>query len=226
MNTRNRKLALLIIAGILAVWTFGLVSTCYAADTVTLELKDVDVTTAIESLFKGSGKNYVIEQGVYGRIPTLSIKDVEFDQALRLITRSNGLTFRIDQGTYMISPKPAVTNMGTGMMGSMTPGAMTPGAGMMNPQTAATTTTTKPSVLEKFQLMYSSASDIEDIIYGDSGSDDDYDDDDDSYNSSDDDNNDNNSRSSRSNRSSSSSRSSRSSSSSSRSSSRSSSSNW
>jgi len=211
----------------LAVWTFGLVSTCYAADTVTLELKDVDVTTAIESLFKGSGKNYVIEQGVYGRIPTLSIKDVEFDQALRLITRSNGLTFRIDQGTYMISPKPAVTNMGTGMMGSMTPGAMTPGAGMMNQQTAATTTT-KPSVLEKFQLMYSSAYDIEEIIYGSSSNNNGDYDSDSSYNSNDSyNNNDSNSRSSRSSRSSSSSSSSRSSrSSSSRSSSRSSSSNW
>ena len=101
------------------------------AEGVTLELKDVDVATAIESLFKGSGKNFVIEQGVYGRIPTLSIKDVEFDAALRIITKTAGLVYRIDQGTYMIGVKPPAV---VSCMGTMTSGMMRPVSGMLKKQ--------------------------------------------------------------------------------------------
>lgn len=160
MCRKNRNIGFLILAILVSVWTFGMATVCTAADTVTLELKDVDVTTAIESLFKGSGKNFIIEPGVFGRIPTLSIKDVEFEQALKLITRTAGLTFRIDTGTYMVGLKPVSTgqtgirNMGDGPginMGSM------PGANQLGAQPV---TAVKPATLEKFTLTYTGPQDI------------------------------------------------------------------
>ena len=168
MNRKNRSSVFLILAALAAVWTMSFTTACYAADTVTLELKDVDVTTAIESLFKGSGKNYIIEPGVYGRIPTLSIKDVEFDQALRLITRTVGLTYRIDQGTYMITAKPQVSAMGNNPLGTgMGPGGISSlGPGGALGQSALTQTTLKPETLDKFTLTYTGPWDILNYIGG------------------------------------------------------------
>ena len=53
-----------------------LVCRCVAADNhgnVSLDLKDVDVRAAIESLFRGTGMNFTIDQDVQGTIPSVVI---------------------------------------------------------------------------------------------------------------------------------------------------------
>lgn len=82
-----------------------------AQETVTLDLKDVDIRVAIEALFRNTGRNFAIDQNVSGTIPVLSFKDVPFETALRQLTRSAGLVFRVDGDIYIISRKPESTEI-------------------------------------------------------------------------------------------------------------------
>lgn len=75
---------------------------------VTLDLKDVDVRSAIESLFRGTGKNFAIQGDVQGIIPGLSVRDVPFETALKGLAKAADLTYRIDGDIYLIQKKQAV----------------------------------------------------------------------------------------------------------------------
>jgi len=70
---------------------------------VNLELKDTEVKSAVEVLFRNTGKNFSIDSNVTGTIGALSIKDVPFDAALKSLTKSAGLVYRVDGGVYIIS---------------------------------------------------------------------------------------------------------------------------
>jgi type II secretory pathway component HofQ len=102
---------------ILALTVLLVGGTCTAALTqdaagsenmISLELRDTPVRTAIDSLFKGTGKNYAIEPGVTGTIPNLSLKDVTFDQALKTLTKSAGLTYKKEGNVFLIGVKQQV----------------------------------------------------------------------------------------------------------------------
>jgi len=80
-------------------------------NTVNLELKDTDVKSAIEVLFRNTGKNFSIDPNVQGTIAALSIKDVPFDTALRSLTKSAGLVYRQDGTVYIISMKPDMSTI-------------------------------------------------------------------------------------------------------------------
>ena len=92
---------------------FGLACVAVSATdknaTVNLEFKDIEVKSAIESLFRNTGKNFAIDQDVSGVIPSLSFKDVGFDQALKNLLKTSGLTYRLDGDIYLISKKPVAT---------------------------------------------------------------------------------------------------------------------
>ena len=77
-----------------------------AQPNVNLDLKDTDVKSAIEALFRGTGKNYSIDSNVSGTISALSIKDVPFETALKSLTKSAGLVYRQDGGVYLVSVRP------------------------------------------------------------------------------------------------------------------------
>lgn len=77
---------------------------CFAADTVNLNLKDVSAKVAIETLFKSSGKNYAIAN-VTNSMITVSITDVSFDVALKNIVKAAGMTYKIDGDIYMFDIK-------------------------------------------------------------------------------------------------------------------------
>lgn len=125
---------------------------------VNLELKDTDVRSAIEALFRGTGQNYAIDANVTGMISALSIKDVSFDAALRSLTKSSGLVFRQDGGVYIISMRPD-----TGQM----PGVSGGGAGMAVAETPVIEETTATEVrIEKIPLSNVSASEILAILQG------------------------------------------------------------
>lgn len=127
--------------------------------TISLELKDVEVRSAIEALFRNTGKNFFIEPNVSGTIATLSFQDVTFDNALRSLTRNAGLVYRKDGNVYIIAQKPDT---------SATP-TYTPSTPQPDPQDYVGDTTTSEMRVEKVKLNYSSPSEILAIMRGDMG---------------------------------------------------------
>jgi hypothetical protein len=123
---------------------------------VNLELKDTDVKSAIEGLFRGTGKNYAIDANVTGTISALSIKDVSFDAALRSLTKSSGLVFRQDAGVYIISMRPDT---------SQTPGAGGGGVAVAEAPVVEETTVAEVRI-EKVPLSNTSATEILAILQG------------------------------------------------------------
>lgn len=121
---------------------------------VNLDLKDTDVKSAIEALFRGTGKNYSIDSNVSGVVSALSIKDVPFDTALRSLTKSAGLVYRQDGGVYLISAKPNAADVAAAPM----PIADIP---------AVDATTDEPEIkIEKIPLNNLSASEILSMLNG------------------------------------------------------------
>ena len=124
--------------------------------TVSLDLKDVEVRTAIEALFRNSGKNFAIDANVDGTIPSVSFKDVSFDTALKTLTKSNGLVYRVDSSVYIISKRPETT-----------PVVASTGSGASSQDTDASGTTTEPETqIEKIQLNYSSPTEMLAMLSG------------------------------------------------------------
>lgn len=101
MNTRA------LIIGLLLLLPAGAVSAAESAPEtpVSLELRDVDARSALETLFRSADKQFVLESGVTGRIGSVSFKDTPFELALRQLTRSAGLTYRIADGVYTVTVK-------------------------------------------------------------------------------------------------------------------------
>ena len=112
MKTRTWELlALLILVAASTCWICAVAQAADATNpTVNLDLKDVDVRSAIEALFKNTGRNFAIDPLVTGVIPSLSFKDVAFDQALRNLVKTAGLVYRQDGDIYLISKKPDATS--------------------------------------------------------------------------------------------------------------------
>lgn len=134
-------------------------TTSGGTDTITLELKDVDVRSAIEALFKNSGKNFYIDQNVQGTVSALSFKDVPLDTALKNLTKSTGLVYRVDGGVYVISKRPDVTATMQNAYGS----APAPEVAYVDQPT------TSEMQIEKIPLNYTSASEILAVMSGTSG---------------------------------------------------------
>jgi len=76
-----------------------------------LDFTDTPISTALESLFRGTGVNYAIGAGVQGVVKSVHLSDVTLEQALRALLKSVNppLSFRIDNGTYIIEVKQTET---------------------------------------------------------------------------------------------------------------------
>lgn len=74
---------------------------------ITLELKDTPIRSALDTLFKGRGLNYVIDPTVGGNVGSLSLRDVPFDVALKMLLKSVDppLVYRKEGDVYLISVK-------------------------------------------------------------------------------------------------------------------------
>ena len=145
-------LVLVGLSACAAVFASDAVGAAKAEDTITLELKDVDVRSAIEAVFRNTGKNFWIDQDVHGTIPVLSFKDVPFKTALKNLTRLSGLVCREDGGVYMISKKPEANNPIIRDLPKIEPYVEEP--------------TTSEIRVEKIPLNYSSASEILAVMSG------------------------------------------------------------
>ena len=98
---------------------------------ITIELKDVDIRSAIDALFKGTGKNYTVAEEVQGVVGSVSFRDVPFDTALRNLLSSTNLVYRVVDGIYQITRRSQVRSGGAAAGALTTPGlgaiATTPG---------------------------------------------------------------------------------------------------
>ena len=123
---------------------------------VTLDLKDVDVRAAIESLFRGTGKNFSIGQDVSGKIPSLSFRSIPFSQALKNLLKTAGLVYRVENGIYMISKKPD-----TSATAYATPDVTAAAAGVEE-------TATEEKIIDKIPLNHMGATELLSIMNKDS----------------------------------------------------------
>ena len=119
---------------------------------VNLDLKDVDVRAAIETLFRNTGKNFSIDGNVTGTVPAVSFKDVPFDTALRNLTKTVGLVYRVDGSggadVYIVSKKPEQSP-------TLTPPPFVP-----PPVDYVDQPTQKEVLIEKIPLFHTSASEM------------------------------------------------------------------
>lgn len=153
-----RYIAILIAMTLVA--GFGCSVAVMAADDdtpVTLELKDADVRSAIESLFRGRSRNYSISQDVSGIIPSLSISGVSFDNALKSLLKSAGLVYRVENSVYMINKKPDTS--ATSMLDAAA-------ATAADTTALDETTTVEESIIDKIPLNNTGASQILAIMQG------------------------------------------------------------
>jgi len=158
MRTRYLKI---IVVGLAAVMMTGILCVvALAADNpgnVNMDLQDVDVRTAIQSLFRGTGINFTIDQDVQGTIPTVSFKDVSFDAALKSLCRTASLTYRQDGGIYLIQKKQPA------------PVDTTPTA-PVDTTVDVQATTTEETMIDKIPLTYTGATELLSMMNGQTGS--------------------------------------------------------
>lgn len=71
---------------------------------VNIDIKNVPVKQAIDTLFEGRGLKYYVQPGVKGNIIELKLKGISFDEALKALGDAVGFSFRIEDGAYIIGP--------------------------------------------------------------------------------------------------------------------------
>jgi len=76
---------------------------------ITIDLNDMSTRDALAALFDKAGVNYVLKDGITGRIEKLSFRDVKFETALdAVIKTSDDLDYTVEDGVYMVGPKQQV----------------------------------------------------------------------------------------------------------------------
>lgn len=114
---------------------------------ISIDLKDVDVKSALDALFRNAGKDYAVDPNVTGIIPAMSFKDVPFDTALKALVKSMGLIYRVDQNIYIIGKRPEPQTVAN-------PYTPSPGPEVEQP------TSSPDVIIDKIPLNYSSASEM------------------------------------------------------------------
>ncbi len=71
---------------------------------VNIDISNVPVKQAIDTLFEGRGLKYYIQPGVTGKIVELKLKGITFDEALKALGDAAGFSFRVEDGAYIIGP--------------------------------------------------------------------------------------------------------------------------
>lgn len=74
-----------------------------------VDICNVPVKQAIDTIFEGRGVKYYIQPGVTGKIVELKLKGITFEEGLKSLGGAAGFTYRIEDGAYIISPAKAGT---------------------------------------------------------------------------------------------------------------------
>ncbi len=98
------------VALLVAVFFSGAVS-AYAATPgktsglVDIDIKNVPVRQAVETIFEGRGMSYIIEPGVTGKVVELRLAGVTVAEALKSLGDAAGFTVTVEDNVYIIGPK-------------------------------------------------------------------------------------------------------------------------
>ncbi|MEN6356813.1 MAG: STN domain-containing protein [Armatimonadota bacterium] len=136
-----------LFVGVMHLQAADTASTEKSTETISMDLKDVDVKSALDALFKNAGKDFALDANVTGTIPAMSFKDVSFDTALKTLVKSMGLVYRIDQNIYIISKRRDTESVSNPYPPSPIPEVESP-------------TSSPDVIIDKIPLNYSSASEI------------------------------------------------------------------
>ena len=100
---RTLMVALVIvgaIAGLMPVYT----ATDSGSGLLNVDIRDVPVKQAIDTIFEGTGLKYYVQPGVKGRISELKLKGITLEEGLKAMGSAMGFTYRIEDGAYIIGP--------------------------------------------------------------------------------------------------------------------------
>ncbi len=96
--------ALMVIAMLVGCVVAYADSSNPASSSINIDLKNVSVRQAIDTLFAGQRLKYYIQPGVEGQISELKLKGVSLDEALTALGGAVGFSYRVEDGGYVISP--------------------------------------------------------------------------------------------------------------------------
>lgn len=98
--------ALLISPGSTAAQALAAPAAVATDRTVTLNLQDTPLRTALQMLFAGSGLQHAVENAVPNVPVTLQIRDLPFQTALRTLVRLAGVTFQKEGEIFIVRQRP------------------------------------------------------------------------------------------------------------------------
>jgi len=110
---KNRKQWLTLCLAVVMLLAFA--SASWAQDQgkdkkISLDFRNMDVRTALKTLFENAGYNYAIDPSVPSVLITLSLRDVTFDTALRVLLKQANLTYSKEAGdVYIVKSRMAET---------------------------------------------------------------------------------------------------------------------
>lgn len=152
--TMRCKVSYLLVLAVITATALMISAPIFAEDTLSLDLKDVSIQTAIESIFRNTGKNYTIDPNITGTMPSVSLNNVPFDQALKSITKSAGLVYRVESNIYVITKRPDVTPISDTLQTKS------------YDDTPVVEPATEETIIEKVPLNYTGATEIIQLMQG------------------------------------------------------------
>lgn len=118
----SRAIVLALIVAFAGLVTAYGATNAAVSGLVNIELKNVPVKQAIDTIFEGRGLKYYVQPGVTGRIVELKLKGITFDEALKALGDAAGFSFRIEDGVYIIGPSAAQARTATQQAPQQQPG--------------------------------------------------------------------------------------------------------
>lgn len=100
-------------------WLFVLTAFAGAADLLTIDVRDVDISDVIAMLAAQSGVNIVTDSSVKPERVTVRLHGVTFDEALRVIASAHALQVRSDNGILIVGAAEAMNRRSTGVVFSL-----------------------------------------------------------------------------------------------------------
>ena len=122
---RSSVLLALVLMGVFGGSVLAYAAASASGPLLDVDLKDVPVKQAIDTLFDGRGLKYYVQPGVKGRIVELRLKGITLDEGLQTLGDAVGFSFRVDNGAYIISPVKAASPVVTVTTPASVPSAMT-----------------------------------------------------------------------------------------------------
>src|SRR5690554_4623288 len=123
----------------------------YTGERITLNFQDIEVRSVLAIIADFTGLNLVASDSVQGRV-TLNLEDVPWDQALDLVLKSHGLASRQEGNVIVVAPAGELAQRE-----------------QLEIQSREQMETLAPLVTEYVEVRYARASDLAELLRGESG---------------------------------------------------------